>query len=286
MSVQLVSLALSLDGPRLIGTILLRNGEDGATRQVNVRESDSLPGYELFSTNDDVLADMANAFTREANRLIQMLLLPASEVIEREAAVRSVLASGHLNVLDDALTWRTHLMAFARGEITRDQLGWLATQTARLMRQPVPITEPAPDKTLPPSWWEAMRLRVRQDEYETTAPLKRVRTMLDCNRQELAEHLDREHFLTIQVGGEERAPRWQFHPNVDERARGSHTFVPGLDIIIACTSPQSRDGRSLGAWMQAPNPHLLVNAERVTPREWLVQNRPVASVVAAIGYRK
>jgi hypothetical protein len=88
---RLVSLHLSND--RILwGHVLLEDTEnpDAHLAQILVRAIDVEPGYELYDKTNTVLSDLSVPAVREANRIVQTLLIPASEIAKREKAVRAV----------------------------------------------------------------------------------------------------------------------------------------------------------------------------------------------------
>lgn len=288
MAVELVSLSLDLSGPQLRGTMFLRNTDlededDGDDiRQLEVQQVNVLPGYELVTPDGVVIPDGRGPVGREAHRLMRMLLMPTSEAAVREVAVRRVLSTGSLAVLDDAEAWRTHLVAFMRGEITRDQLGWLAENTNRLAASPAPVTEPSLDATIPQQWWDAVKARMRKHDLDSSASLVQAATMLGWPEEDVEDAVHADRLATILSDGETRVSRWQFEGDLDDRTPGTHQLIPGVDVILACLPWQARDGRTLGQWMTTLHRQLRIDGNAVSPRTWLRSRNPLADVIAAL----
>lgn len=81
---RLVSMHLSND--RILwGHVLLEDTEnsDAHLAQILVRPIDVEPGYELYDKTNTVLSDLNVPAVREANRIVQTLLIPASEIAKR-----------------------------------------------------------------------------------------------------------------------------------------------------------------------------------------------------------
>lgn len=111
---RLVSLHLSND--RILwGHVLLEDTEDPDAHlaQILVRPIDFEPGYELYDRTNTVLSDLSVPEVREANRIVQTLLIPASEIAKREKAVRAVIHSGYLKGFPDDMPWQSQLWMYA-----------------------------------------------------------------------------------------------------------------------------------------------------------------------------
>ncbi len=114
---RLVSLHLSND--RILwGHVLLEDTEnpDAHLAQILVRAIDIEPGYELYDRTNTVLSDLTVPAVREANRIVQTLLIPASEIARREKAVRAVIHSGYLEGFPDDMPWQSQLWMYAEGK--------------------------------------------------------------------------------------------------------------------------------------------------------------------------
>jgi hypothetical protein len=291
MTIRLMSISLEPNEADELGTILLIDDEaddEDELFELTVRTANAYPGFAIATADGRALTDRANPVLREAERLVRALLIPASVVAEREKAVRNVLRSGFLNILDDAARWQTLLVRFVRGEITRDELEWLSKRMDRLLSGPTPAGFPKHDASIPTAWFDAANARIRrhlQDE-AVTVPLPMAANMLGATVDDVHEHVNQGRLQLMDVDGELRVPRWQFVPDASDNATGTYTLLPGLDVVIAAAPFQSQDAGSLTEWMTAPHPSLVENGTPVSPRTWLVHHGSLAAVVAAVGWHE
>lgn len=136
MTIRLMSIRLDPNEADDLGTIVLIDDEavdEDELFELTVRTANAYPGFAIATADGRVLTDRSNPVLREAERLVRVLLIPASVVAEREKAVRNVLRTGYLNVLDDGDRGQALLVRFVRGEITRDELEWLSKRMDRLL---------------------------------------------------------------------------------------------------------------------------------------------------------
>ncbi len=102
---------------------------------------------------------------REANRIVQTLLIPASEIAKREKAVRAVIHSGYLEGFPDDMPWQSQLWMYARGEVTREQLSAYADEGRQIPRQPEHSAVGPAD--VPEDWWQTTQARIPSKPLDT-----------------------------------------------------------------------------------------------------------------------
>ncbi len=105
---------------------------------------------------------------REANRIVQTLLIPASEIARREKAVRAVIHSGYLEGFPDDMPWQSQLWMYARGEVTREQLSAYADEGRQIPRQPEHSAVGPAD--VPEDWWQTTQARIRRNLLNPHSP--------------------------------------------------------------------------------------------------------------------
>jgi hypothetical protein len=291
MTIRLMSIRLDPNEADELGTILLIDDEsdnEDELFELTVRTANAYPGFVVVAADGRVMTDRSKPVLREAERLVRVLLIPASVVAEREKAVRNVLRTGYLNVLDDGDRWQTLLVRFVRGEITRDELEWLSKRMDRLLSGPAPAGFPKRDASIPTAWFDAANARIRrhlQDE-SVTVPLPMAANMLGATVDDVHDHAAQGRLQLMDVDDELRVPRWQFVPDTSDDAPGTYTLLPGLDVVIAAAPFQSQDAGSLTEWMTTPHPSLVEDGTPVSPRTWLVHHGSLATVVAAVGWHE
>ncbi|WP_267419521.1 MULTISPECIES: antitoxin VbhA family protein [unclassified Curtobacterium] len=148
-------MSMHLSNDRILwGHVLLEDTEnpDAHLAQILVRPIDVEPGYELYDRTNTVLSDLTVPAVREANRIVQTLLIPASEIARREKAVRAVIHSGYLEGFPDDMPWQSQLWMYARGEVTREQLSAYADEGGQIPRQPEHSAVGPAD--VPEDWWQ------------------------------------------------------------------------------------------------------------------------------------
>jgi hypothetical protein len=287
---KLVSITLALDTyrPDLIGTLMFISvdaGSSGDVVEVNVGVVEQRPGWQLTDMNGAVLEDPADPITREADRLMRVLLIPADEVARRESAVRAVIHSGYLDGAAGNDVWETAMFRFARGEITDDEL----TRVSHTVTgTPDPVDGPAvPDPAvLPAAWWEATERRHRQWLLDLTVTTDDAAEMLGFTTQDLDYTLGIRGLIDLDLDGEPRIPRWQLHQSTDSDRGGRYSLLPGLGIVLAAAPERLQDPEQLTRFMTTPHPYLQVDAVAVTPAEWLAGGQVLRSVVAALQGRR
>ncbi len=205
---RLVSMHLSNDR-NLWGHVLLEDTEnpDGHLAQILVRAVDVEPGYELYDKHDTVLSDLSVPAVREANRIVQTLLIPAAEIARREKAVRAVIHSGYLEGFPDDMPWQSQLWMYARGEATREQLSAYADEGRQIPRQPEHYAVGAAD--VPEDWWQSTQARIRRHLLNTTLTEPEVAAALQVSIDEVGELFEANRLLSFDLDGEERIPDWQ-----------------------------------------------------------------------------
>ncbi len=137
---RLVSLHLSND--RILwGHVLLEDTEDPMRTLRRSLSAPSIrePGYELYDWTNTVLSDLSVPAVREANRIVQTLLIPASEIAKREKASSSVSTRATWRGSRTTMPWQSQLWMYARGEVTREQLSAYADEGRQI---PANLTTP------------------------------------------------------------------------------------------------------------------------------------------------
>lgn len=276
---RLVSLHLSND--RILwGHVLLGDTDnpDAHLAQVLIRPVDKEPGYELYDEHNTVLSDLTVPAVREANRIVQTLLIPASEIAKREKAVRAVIHSGYLEGVPDDLSWQSQLWMFARGEITRDHLHAYTDPGRQVPRTPgVP---PADGADVPEDWWQETQARIRRHLLDTTLTEAEAAAALQISTEEVGELFGSNRLLSFDLDGEERIPDWQLiKPALPESGNPS-SLLTGLDVLYAAAPQRLLDAAAMTEFMTTPRHHLVVEDQPMTPSQWLLEGRPLATVIA------
>ncbi|WIB36365.1 hypothetical protein [Curtobacterium sp. MCJR17_043] len=199
---------MHLSNDRILwGHVLLEDTDnpDAHLAQILVRPIDTEPGYELFDKHNTVLSDLTVPATREANRIAQTLLIPASEIARREQAARSVIHSGYLEGFPDDMPWQSQLWMYARGG---DYPG-----AAQRLRRRQPADPPRdPEYTavnaadVPEDWWRATQARIRRHLLDSTLTEAEAAAALQISIHEVGELFGSNRLLSFDLEGEERIP--------------------------------------------------------------------------------
>lgn len=270
---RLVSLHLFLD-KILWGLILLEDTDEpeGHLEHINIRQIEKEPGYELFNRDNQVLTDLTVPATREANRIVQTLLIPASEIAQREKAVRAVIHSGYLEGFPDDMPWQAQIWMYARGEATREQLqAYVDETTPRTPR--VPHVDPVDAATVPEAWWQSTQARIRRHLLDTTLTEADAAAVSQISVGEVGELFASNRLMSFDLDGEERIPDWQIlRPALPEFGDPS-TLLPGLDVLYAAAPQPLLDAAAMTEFMTTP-PRLPHHQQRTAHTARLDTARP------------
>jgi|GEM_PF-2221166 len=276
---RLVSMHLSTD--RLLwGHVLLEDTDDPDAHlaQILVRPVNKKPGYELYDKTNTVLSDLTVPAVREANRIVQTLLIPASEIAKREKAVRAVIHSCYLEGFPDDMPWQSQLWMYARGEVTREQLSAYADDHRQLTRDPEDASVGPAD--VPEDWWRTTQARIRRHLLEATLTEAEAAAALQVAIDDVGELFGSNRLLSFDLEGEERIPDWQLvKPALPEFGDAS-SLLPGLDVLLAAAPPPLLDAAAMTEFMTTPRTFLTVDDEPLTPLDWMRQGRPLATIIA------
>lgn len=282
---RLVSLHLSND--RILwGHVLLEDTDnpEGSMARITIEHSDKEPGYELVDRNRRRLTDLTVPATREANRIVQTLLIPASEVAKREKAVRAVIHSGYLEGFPDEMPWQGELWMYARGEISLDQLQAYTDKGRQISREAG--AAPADGADVPEEWWQATQARIRRHLLETTLTEAEAATALQISIDEVGELFGSNRLTSFDLDGEERIPDWQLvQPALPEFGDPS-SLLPGLDVLFAAAPQRLLDAAAMTEFMTTPRQFFTVDDLPLTPLTWMQQGRPLATVIALFRGRR
>ncbi len=276
---RLVSLHLSND--RILwGHVLLEDTDnpDAGLTQILVRPVDKEPGYELYDNTNTVLSDLTVPAVREAHRIVQTLLIPASEIAKREKAVRAVIHSGYLEGFPDDMPWQSQLWMYARGEVTREQLSAYADEGRQIPRQPDHSAVGPAD--IPEDWWQTTQARIRRHLLDSTLTEAEAAAALQISIDDVGELFEANRLLSFDLDGEERIPDWQLvKPALPELGDPS-SLLPGLDVLLAAAPQPLLDAAAMTEFMTTPLDFLSVDDEPLTPLTWLLQGRPLTTIIA------
>ncbi|WIB77960.1 hypothetical protein DEJ28_02360 [Curtobacterium sp. MCPF17_002] len=282
---RLVSLHLSND--RILwGHVLLEDTEnpEASMARIMIEHSEKEPGYELVDRNRRRLTDLTVPATREANRIVQTLLIPASVVAKREKAVREVIHSGYLEGFPDDMPWQGQLWMYARGEISLDQLQAYTDKGRQIAG--TPGAAPADAADVPEEWWQATRARIRRHLLDTTLTEAEAAAALQISIDEVGELFESNRLTSFDLDGEERIPNWQFvRPALPEFGDAS-SLLPGLDVLLAAAPQPLLDAAAMTEFMTTARQFLSVDDVPLTPLAWLQQGRPLATVIALFRGRR
>lgn len=279
---RLVSLHLSND--RILwGHVLLEDTDnpDAHLAQILVRPIDVEPGYELYDKHNIVLSDLSVPAVREANRIVQTLLIPASEIARREKAVRAVIHSGYLEGFPDDMPWQSQLWMYARGEVTRAQLSAYADEGRRIPRQPEHSAVGPAD--VPEDWWQTTQARIRRNLLNTTLTEAEVAAALQISIDEVGELFEANRLTSFDLDGEERIPGWQL---LRPDGGGAAALLPGLDVLYAAAPQPLLDAAAMTEFMTTPLGFLDVDDRVLTPLDWMREGRPLATIIALFRGRR
>ncbi|MFJ3321133.1 antitoxin VbhA family protein [Curtobacterium sp. NPDC086286] len=273
-------MSLHLSNDRILwGNLLLEDTDnpDAHLTQIMVRAIDTGPGYELYDRTNAVLSDLNVPAVREANRIVQTILIPASEIARREKAVRAVIHSGYLEGFPDDMPWQSQLWRYARGEVTREQLSAYADDGRQLTRGSDSPVDPA---DVPEDWWRNTQARIRRHLLDATLTEAEAAAALQVTIDDVGELFGSNRLLSFDLEGEERIPDWQLvKPALPEFGDPS-SLLPGLDVLLAAAPQPLLDAAAMTEFMTTPRTFLEVDDEPLTPLTWIQQGRPLAMIVA------
>jgi len=282
---RLVSLHLSND--RILwGHVLLEDTDnpDAHLAQILVRPIDKEPGYELYDKTNTALTDLTVPAVRETDRIVQTLLIPASEIAKREKAVRAVIHSGYLEGFPDDMPWQSQLWTYARGEISLDQLQAYNDKGRQIPREPG--AAPADGADVPEVWWQATQARIRRHLLDTTLTEAEAAAALQVSIDEVGELFGSNRLTSFDLDGEERIPDWQLvQPALPEFGDPS-SLLPGLDVLFAAAPQRLLDAAAMTEFMTTARQFLSVDDVPLTPLAWMQQGRPLATVIALFRGRR
>lgn len=282
---HLVSLHLSND--RILwGHVLLEDTEnpDAHLAQILVRPIDVEPGYELYDRTNTVLSDLSVPAVREANRIVQTLLIPASEIAKREKAVRAVIHSGYLEGCPDDLPWQSQLWMYARGEVTREQLSAYADEGRQIPRRPGHSAVGPAD--VPEDWWQITQARIRRRLLDTTLTDPEVAAALQISIEEVGELFDSCRLTSFDLDGKERIPDWQLVKPALPEFGDPASMLPGLDVLYAAAPQPLLDAAAMTEFMTTPLDFLTVDERVLTPLDWMREGRPLTTIIALFRGRR
>ncbi|MBT2501661.1 hypothetical protein [Curtobacterium sp. ISL-83] len=280
-------MSLHLSNDRILwGHVLLEDTDNPNAHMVQIllRAIDKEPGYELYDKHNTVLTDTTVPATREANRIVQTLLIPASEIARREKAIRAVIHSGYLEGAPDVMSWQSQLWMFARGEITRDQLRAYTDVGRQIPR--APGVAPADEADVPEDWWQATQARIRRHLLESTLTEAEAAAALQVSIDEVGELFGSNRLLSFDLEGEERIPDWQIHQPALPEFGDPAVLLPGLEVLYAAAPQPLLDAAAMTEFMTTPRAFLTVGDVPLTPLDWMRQGRPLATIVALFRGRR
>ncbi|WP_139199385.1 antitoxin VbhA family protein [Curtobacterium sp. MCBA15_013] len=274
-------MSMHLSNDRILwGHVLLEDTDnpDAHLAQILVRPVDKDPGYELYDKTNTVLSDLTVPAVREANRIVQTLLIPSTEIAKREKAVRAVIHSGYLEGFPDDVPWQSQLWMYARGEVTREQLSAYTDDGRQLTRDPGnPPVDPA---DVPEDGWRTTQARIRRHLLESTLTEPEAAAALQISIDDVGELFGSNRLLSFDLEGEERIPDWQLvKPALPEFGDPS-SLLPGLDVLLAAAPQPLLDAAAMTEFMTTPRTFLTVDDEPLTPLTWIQQGRPLATIIA------
>ncbi|WJY00388.1 antitoxin VbhA family protein [Curtobacterium sp. 458] len=282
---RLVSLHLSND--RILwGHVLLEDTDnpDGGLAQILIRPVNGEPGYELYDNTNTVLTDLTVPAVREANRIVQTLLIPASEIARREKSVRTVIHSGYLEGFPDDMPWQSQLWMYARGEVTREQLSAYADEGRQLPRQPE--HSPVAPADVPEDWWQTTQARIRRNLLETTLTEPEVAAALQVSIDDVGALFEANRLLSFDLDGEERIPDWQLVKPALPELGDPASLLPGLDVLYAAAPQPLLDAAAMTEFMTTPLDFLTVDERVLTPLDWMREGRPLTTIIALFRGRR
>ncbi len=144
---------------------------------------------------------------REANRIVQTLLIPAIRDRAQEKAVRAVIHSGYLEGFPDDMPWQSQLWMYARGEVTRDNSAPTPTKADRSPANP--NTPPSVRRTFPRAGGRPRKRASAGTSQNTTLTEEEVAAALQISIDEVGELFEANRLTSFDLDGEERIPDWQ-----------------------------------------------------------------------------
>ncbi|UXZ57973.1 antitoxin VbhA family protein [Curtobacterium sp. Arg-1] len=280
-------MSMHLSNDRILwGHVLLEDTEnpDAHLAQILVRPIDVEPGYELYDKTNTVLSDLTVPAVREANRIVQTLLIPASEIAKREKAVRAVIHSGYLEGFPDDMPWQSQLWMYARGEVTREQLSAYADEGRQIPRQPEHSAVGPAD--VPEDWWQATQARIRRHLLNTTLTEVEVAAALQISIDEVGELFESNRLTSFDLDGEERIPDWQLVKPALPEFGDPASLLPGLDVLYAAAPQPLLDAAAMTEFMTTPLEFLTVDDRILTPLDWMREGRPLTTIIALFRGRR
>ncbi|MFJ4220014.1 antitoxin VbhA family protein [Curtobacterium luteum] len=277
-------MSMHLSNDRILwGHVLLEDTDnpDAHLAQILVRPVDKEPGYELYDKHNTVLSDLSVPAVREANRIVQTLLIPASEIARREKAVRAVIHSGYLEGFPDDMPWQSQLWMYARGEVTREQLSAYADEGRQTPRQPEHSAVGPAD--VPEDWWRTTQARIRRNLLDTTLTEPEVAAALQVSVDEVGDLFEANRLMSFDLDGEERIPDWQL---LRPEEGGPATLLPGLDVLYAAAPQPHLDAAAMTEFMTTPRTFLAVGDQVLSPLDWMGEGRPLATIIALFRGRR
>jgi hypothetical protein len=284
---RLVSLHLSLD-KILWGLLLLEDTDEaeGHMIQVNVRQVERQPGYELYTPDGKAADDLSEAATREADRIIQTLLIPAAEIAQRERAVRAVLHSGYLEGYPDDMSWQAQLWMYARGEIDIEQVQTSTEALSERIGYGAPGIDPVEAASVPDEWWQSTKARIREHLLATTLSVPETAATLQIPADDVEDLLGSNRLTGFDLDGEERIPTWQLLGPAIPGFGDPTVILPGLDVLFAAAPQPLLNAAAMTEFMNTRRPFLAVDGELKTPLLWLQEVRPLATIIALFRNRQ
>ncbi|MBF4615458.1 hypothetical protein [Curtobacterium sp. VKM Ac-1376] len=282
---RLVSLHLSND--RILwGHVLLEDTEnpEASMARIMIEHSEKEPGYELYDKHNTVLSDLTVPATREANRIVETLLIPASEIAKREKAVREVIHSGYLEGFPDDMPWQGQLWMYARGEISIDQLQAYTDKGRQIPH--APGAAPADGADVPEEWWQATQARIRRHLLDTTLTEAEAAAALQISIDDVGELFGSNRLTSFDLNGEERIPDWQLLQPALPEFGDPAVLLPGLDVLFAAAPQPFLDAAAMTEFMTTARQFLSVDEAPLTPLAWMQQGRPLATVIALFRGRR
>lgn len=274
---------MHLSNDRILwGHVLLEDSEnpDAHLAQILVRPIDKEPGYELYDKHNTVLSNLTVPAVREANRIVQTLLIPAFEIAKREKAVRAVIHSGYLQGAPDDMWWQLRLWMFARGEITREQLSDYADQGRQLPH--APTATPPDGAEVPEDWWRVTQARIRRRLLDSTLTEPETAAALHISIDDVGQLFESNRLLSFDLEGEERIPDWQLVQPGSPELEEPSSLLPGLDVLYAAAPQPLLDAAAMTEFITTPRTFLTVDERVLTPLDWMRGGHPLATIIALL----
>ncbi|QWS33060.1 antitoxin VbhA family protein [Curtobacterium aetherium] len=271
-------MSMHLSNDRILwGHVLLEDTEnpDAHLAQILVRPIDVEPGYELYERTN---TDLTVPAVREANRIVQTLLIPASEIAKREKAVRAAIHSGYLEGFPDDMPWQSQLWMYARGEVTREQLSVYTDEGRQIPR--APEDSPIDTADVPEEWWRTTQARIRRHLLDSTLTEAEAAAALQISIDAVGELFGSNRLLSFDLEGEERIPDWQLLQPALPEFGDTSSLLPGLDVLYAAAPQPLLDAAAMTEFMTTPRTFLTIDERVLTPLDWMREGRPLTTIVA------